>query len=151
MNDLDELAELQAQFLRTYQYQRDLARHPDCRDPDHPGCERCMNEPNEEPTMNYEELQAKVVEWAEARRIIQNSNNLAQAVKTLEEVTELFDAIVKGDREAQKDAYGDILVTLIVGCATSNLDLVECLAGAYDQIKDRKGYLTAQGVFVKQP
>ncbi len=22
-------------------YQQDLARHPDCRDPDHPGCELC--------------------------------------------------------------------------------------------------------------
>ncbi len=21
-----------------------LARHPDCRDPDHPGCERCIEE-----------------------------------------------------------------------------------------------------------
>lgn len=101
--------------------------------------------------MSYAKLEMQVVQWAEARKIVQHSNNLAQAVKTLEEVTELLDAIVKGDREAQKDAYGDILVTLIVGCATADLDLTECLAGAYEQIKDRKGYLTAQGVFVKQP
>lgn len=99
--------------------------------------------------MSYASLEIKVIQWAEARQIVQHSNNLAQAVKTLEEVTELLDAIVKGDRQAQRDAYGDILVTLIVGCATADFDLVECLGEAYEQIKDRRGHLTAQGVFVK--
>lgn len=99
--------------------------------------------------MSYQDLEMKVVQWAEARGIVQNSNNMAQAIKTLEEVTELLEAIHKGDRAAQKDAYGDILVTLIVGCATADLDLVECLRGAYDEIKNRKGYLDAQGVFHK--
>jgi hypothetical protein len=27
--------------LRQRWYEQDLARHPDCRDPDHPGCEAC--------------------------------------------------------------------------------------------------------------
>ena len=100
--------------------------------------------------MSYADIEMRVIQWAEARKIVQNSNNLAQAVKTLEEVQELFDAILKGDKEAQKDAYGDILVTLIVGCATADFDLVDCLRGAYDQIKDRKGTLTPQGIFVKE-
>jgi hypothetical protein len=47
------------------------------------------------------------------------------------------------------DAYGDILVTLIVGCATADLDLTTCLQGAYDEIKHRKGHLNKSGVFVK--
>jgi NTP pyrophosphatase (non-canonical NTP hydrolase) len=100
--------------------------------------------------MSYAKLELDVIHWAEARGIVQNSNNMAQAIKTLEEVTELLEAIHKGDREAQKDAYGDILVTLIVGCATADLDLCECLAGAYAEIKDRKGWLDEQGVFHKQ-
>jgi NTP pyrophosphatase (non-canonical NTP hydrolase) len=99
--------------------------------------------------MSYASLEIEVVRWAEARGIVQNSNNMAQAIKTLEEVGELFEAIHKGDRAAQADAYGDILVTLIVGCATADLDLVQCLAGAYAEIKDRKGWLDAQGVFHK--
>jgi hypothetical protein len=49
-----------------------------------------------------------------------------------------------------KDAYGDILVTLIMGCACADLDLVECLNGAYDEIKNRKGYLNSDGIFVKE-
>ena len=100
--------------------------------------------------MSYAQTEMKVIHWGAARGIIQHSNNMAQAVKTLEEVTELFDAIVKGDKDAQKDAYGDILVTLIIGCATADFDLTECLNLAYEQIKDRKGYLTPQGIFVKQ-
>ena len=100
--------------------------------------------------MSYAQIEMQVVQWGEARGIVQNSNNMAQAIKTLEEVTELLEAIHKGDKAAQKDAYGDILVTLIIGCATADFDLTECLALAYDQIKDRKGHLDSQGVFHKE-
>jgi hypothetical protein len=48
------------------------------------------------------------------------------------------------------DAYGDILVTLVMGCACADLDLITCFAGAYKEIKDRKGYLTPEGIFVKE-
>jgi NTP pyrophosphatase (non-canonical NTP hydrolase) len=92
----------------------------------------------------------KVIQWAEKRGIVQNSTPWAQAQKTQEELHELFEAILKNDREALADAYGDILVTLIVGCACADLDLVECFKGAYEEIKNRKGYLNADGVFVKQ-
>ena len=100
--------------------------------------------------MSYQEIELNVVRWGEARGIVQNSNNMAQAIKTLEEVGELLEAIHKGDRAAQIDAYGDILVTLVIGCATADLDLVTCFASAYDQIKDRKGRLDSTGVFIKE-
>ena len=100
-------------------------------------------------TMSYAELELKVIQWGEAKGIIQKSNNMAQAIKTLEEVGELLEAIHKGDIAAQKDAYGDILVTLIIGCATADFDLKECLHGAYEVIKNRTGKLDAAGVFVK--
>jgi NTP pyrophosphatase (non-canonical NTP hydrolase) len=100
--------------------------------------------------MSYADIEMKVITWGEARGIVQNSDPAAQLNKTREEVNELADAIFAGDREAMKDAYGDILVTLIMGCACADLDLVECLAGAYNEIKDRKGYLTPEGIFVKE-
>ena len=99
--------------------------------------------------MSYAFYELEVVRWAESRGIVQNSNSMAQAIKTMEEVNELLEAIHKGDRDAQADAYGDILVTLIVGCATADFDLVKCLEKAYNEIKDRKGWLDAQGVFHK--
>ena len=100
--------------------------------------------------MSYAKTEVDVIRWGEARGIVQNSTPYAQALKTQEELNELFEAISKGDREAIKDAYGDILVTLVMGCACADLDLVECFKGAYEEIKDRKGYLNEQGVFVKQ-
>lgn len=90
-----------------------------------------------------------VVRWGEARGIVQNSTPLAQLKKTLEEVEELHSAILINDRAEMADAYGDILVTLIMGCACADLDLVQCLELAYNQIKDRKGRLTPEGIFVK--
>lgn len=99
--------------------------------------------------MSFAKLENLVIMWGMDRGIVQNSNNMAQAIKTLEEVTELIEAIHKGDKAAQVDAYGDILTTLIIGCATADLDLVTCLNSAYEQIKDRKGYLDSQGVFHK--
>jgi len=101
--------------------------------------------------MSYSEYEMKVVQWGEARGIVQNATAQSQAIKTLEEVTELFDALNKGDREATKDAIGDIVVTLIMVCSVLDLDLTQCLAGAYDEIKNRKGFLTKEGIFVKQP
>lgn len=100
-------------------------------------------------SQSFTYLQNEVEMWGRARQIIQNSNSMAQAIKTLEEVNELLEAIHNGDRDAQADAYGDILVTLIIGCATADLDLVECLGKAYNEIKDRKGWLDSQGVFHK--
>ena len=100
--------------------------------------------------MSYAKTEIKTIQWAEARGIVQHSTGLAQAKKTQEELDELVDALTKGDREATIDAYGDILVTLIVGCACEDLDLVECLEHAHNQIKDRRGFLNADGVFVKE-
>ncbi len=90
------------------------------------------------------------IQWGEARQIVQNSTPFAQAMKTNEELKELFEAIEANDRVAMADAYGDILVTLIMGCATADLDLVECLEGAYNEIKDRKGHLSKEGLFIKE-
>lgn len=100
--------------------------------------------------MSYRELELDVIRWGEARGIVQNSNPRAQLKKTVEEVKELRDAIIAGDKAAMKDAYGDILVTLIIGCATADIDLISCLELAYEEIKLRKGYLNADGVFVKE-
>jgi NTP pyrophosphatase (non-canonical NTP hydrolase) len=100
--------------------------------------------------MSYADVEIKVIQWGEARQIVQNSTPKAQAWKTVEEVNELLMAIESGNRAEMADAYGDILVTLVMGCACADLDLVECFAGAYDEIKHRKGHLNKEGLFVKE-
>lgn len=116
---------------------------------------------------SYRELELQVIRWAEARRIIPNSTAKAQAQKTLEESGELLEAATALYvlRETgvphtapiylhwlgkYRDAVGDIVVTLINGCAISDVDLVQCLAAAYGEIKDRKGTLMPNGIFVKE-
>lgn len=100
--------------------------------------------------MSYAEYEMKVVQWGEARGIVQNATAMSQAIKTLEETTELLDALNKKNLDEAKDAIGDIVVTLIMVCAVLDIDLVQCLKGAYGEIKDRKGHLTKEGVFIKE-
>ena len=100
--------------------------------------------------MSYAQMEMLTIQWGEARGIVQNSTPYAQAVKTREELQELFTAIAKGDRAEMADAYGDILVTLVMGCACADLDLVTCFKDAYGEIKDRKGHLNKDGIFVKE-
>ena len=99
--------------------------------------------------MSYAEIEMEVVRWGEARGIVQNSTPAAQAKKTFEELDELFAAIRTNDRAAMADAYGDILVTLVMGCACADLNLIECFQLAYNEIKDHKGFLNKDGIFVK--
>ena len=100
--------------------------------------------------MSYAEVEMKIVQWGEARGIVQNATAMSQAIKTLEETTELLDALNKKNIDEAKDAIGDIVVTLIMVCAVLDVDLVSCLKGAYEEIKDRKGHLTKEGVFIKE-
>jgi NTP pyrophosphatase (non-canonical NTP hydrolase) len=99
--------------------------------------------------MTFAKTEMLTIQWGEARGIVQNSTPYAQAKKTQEELYELFEAIEDGDREAMADAYGDILVTLVMGCACADLDLLTCFQGAYQEIKDRKGFLNKEGIFEK--
>lgn len=100
--------------------------------------------------MTFAKTEMLTIQWGEARGIVQNSTPYAQAKKTQEELYELFEAIEDGDRETMADAYGDILVTLVMGCACADLDLLTCFQGAYQEIKDRKGFLNKEGIFIKE-
>ena len=99
---------------------------------------------------SYRYLETEILNWAQARRIIPNSTPSAQYMKAQSEMGELADALMKKDMEATKDAVGDVLVCLINMCALLDIDMVECLEGAYKEIKDRKGTLLPSGVFVKE-
>jgi hypothetical protein len=99
---------------------------------------------------DFYELRGLVEEWAKARRIIPLATTSAQLMKAVSEIGELCDAEGKRDMPAIMDGVGDVLVCLINYCALHQIDMVECLAGAYDEIKDRKGYLMPDGTFVKE-
>ena len=114
--------------------------------------------------MNYQELEAKVLEWADDKGILEKATPLAQAKKTLEEVEELLEAVDAQEKEHYfftntkgkevitadeiKDALGDILVTIIIGAELQGLKLEDCLESAYNVISKRTGKMV-DGVFVK--
>lgn len=100
--------------------------------------------------MTFAQLEDAVKQWARDRKIIPNSNPKMQLLKTVSELGELADATAKGDAEGIVDGIGDVLVTLIIYAELSGLTLTECLYEAFLTIKDRRGTLTSDGIFVKE-
>ena len=100
--------------------------------------------------MSYAEYEMKVIQWSEAREIIPNSTPMAQLCKLEEEVNELRDALFESNREESIDAIGDCTVVLINICALLDVNLTDCLAHAFEQIKNRKGHMNEQGLFIKE-
>jgi NTP pyrophosphatase (non-canonical NTP hydrolase) len=98
--------------------------------------------------MDYNQLEALVIEWAANKGILEKATTAAQANKTMEECQELIDAIQDDNREEVADALGDILVTIIIQAKMQNMSLVECLEGAYNIIAKRTGKMV-NGQFVK--
>ena len=106
--------------------------------------------------MKYEELEKKVIKWADSKGIFENSTPIKQINKTQEELLETLQALVIYDMIDLKhklsdveDGIGDMLVTIIILSKMVGLDSVKCLDTAYDVIKGRKGKMV-NGFFVKE-
>jgi uncharacterized protein YabN with tetrapyrrole methylase and pyrophosphatase domain len=100
--------------------------------------------------MNLEELERKVYGWGIDRGILVNGKPETQTLKLASELGELADNIAKGRYKEAQDDIGDMIVVLIIIADLIGTDITQCLQVAYDDIKDRKGYLNKQGVFVKE-
>ncbi len=104
--------------------------------------------------MKMEELVANVEQWAEERGILEKATPMNQFEKTMEEIRELegnLDSQSLGytDKMGIKDDIGDITVTLIIQAKMQGLGFAECLAHAWNEIKDRQGEMR-DGQFVKE-
>lgn len=97
---------------------------------------------------NLHTLRDLTLQWSQDRGILTNGKVATQALKLVSEVGELCDNVGKG--RSIKDDIGDCLVVLTNLAALSDLTLEQCWAYAYNEIKDRKGYLNEQGNFIKE-
>ena len=108
----------------------------------------------------FEILREKVLDWAKDKELLHDKNAEKQFLKFMEEVFEFRDEWLLFVHEYNKCSYGeannnpevvelrgnmklemgDIFVTLIILCDQLNMDPVDCLARAYEKIKDRKGF-----------
>ena len=100
--------------------------------------------------MSWNMTEMDVIRWSEARGIIQYSTSEAQLRKAYEEMDELREAIAFRNKRDIIDGLGDVLVCLINVAAIEDVTLTQCLEAAYQEIKDRKGYMNARGIFVKE-
>jgi NTP pyrophosphatase (non-canonical NTP hydrolase) len=100
--------------------------------------------------MSFADIQMKIIQWSENRRIIPNSTPETQLLKAISELGELADATIKKDKDGIIDGVGDVMVCLVNYCALNDIDLVSCMESAYSEIKDRRGNLLPNGVFVKE-
>ena len=98
--------------------------------------------------MDYNQLEALVIEWAGEKGILEKGTPDRQALKTLEECGELVQAVAKNDKEVIADALGDILVTIIIQAEMQEMSLTGCLEAAYEIIAKRKGQMV-NGQFLK--
>lgn len=99
---------------------------------------------------SYRIVELDIIRWAEARKIIPNAKPYTQLMKAGSEMGELFDAELKDNKLMIQDAVGDVMVCLVNYCALKDIDIVECMELAYNEIKNRKGYMTPDGTFVKE-
>ena len=86
-------------------------------------------------------------QWANDRQIIQNGDILAQGLKLVSEIGELADNLAK-DR-CIKDDIGDCIVVLNNLAHMTDTPLADCLAQAWNDIKNRTGTMNEHGVFIK--
>ena len=98
--------------------------------------------------MTYEQLEQAVIQWANDKGLLDAGNDKAQFLKVSEELGELASAILNQDQDAEIDAFGDVMVTLIILSKQRGLDLTGCLEKAYDVINNRTGKLQV-GTFIK--
>ena len=93
--------------------------------------------------LDYEQL---IAQWHRDRNLIEGSTDKDQYLKLIQEAGELSDSLCK--QKDIRDDVGDMMVVLINIMVRNNLTMRECLAVAYDDIKDRKGKMI-DGIFVK--
>jgi NTP pyrophosphatase (non-canonical NTP hydrolase) len=100
-----------------------------------------------EESETLESLVKRVQNWHRDRNLIDGSTDKDQTLKLLQELGELSDSVCK--EKDIKDDIGDMLVVMINIATRNNVSLLDCLARAWNDIKDRKGRMV-DGIFVKE-
>ena len=100
-----------------------------------------------EENLSTDEYVKKIVGWHHDRNLIDGSTDKDQFAKLIQEAGELSDSICKG--KDVSDDIGDMMVVLLNIAERNKLSIKDCLAKAWNDIKDRKGRMI-DGIFVKE-
>lgn len=100
-------------------------------------------------TQESSELFDNIRKWFDEKELIKQENAPKQMMKVMEELGELSSAIIKGKRDEEIDAFGDVMITLLGLSYMRNVSLMACTRSAYEVIKQRKGKVV-NGSFIKE-
>jgi len=102
----------------------------------------------EETIVDQSNIYDLIRQWASERNIYKNGDTKTQFIKLQEESGELARAILKNDKKELMDAIGDMVVVLTNLATLEGLNIENCIASAYNEIKSRQGSMI-NGTFVK--
>ena len=102
---------------------------------------------NKVKTTDLNILDDLTVKWSQNRGILTNGNTIIQILKLMSELGEMADNAAKGIDIT--DDIGDCAVLLSNISRLEGKKLGECWNHAYNDIKDRKGFLNKNGTFIK--
>ena len=77
----------------------------------------------------------KIEQWAQDRNLIDGATPQAQMLKLMEEMGELANGICRDNQELVEDSIGDCVVVLTILAAQRGLNISDCIALAYDEIR----------------
>lgn len=100
-------------------------------------------------TQESSELFDNIRKWFDEKELIKQENAPKQMMKVVEELGELSSAIIKGKRDEEIDAFGDVMITLLGLSYMRNVSLMACTRSAYEVIKNRRGKVV-NGSFIKE-
>ena len=86
--------------------------------------------------------------WAEERGLYHKGDPKTQTLKLIEEAGEICRAVLKKDEPEIIDGIGDCVVVLTNLAHLCDTSIEECIAQAYNEIKDRTGKMS-NGTFKK--
>ena len=87
-------------------------------------------------------------EWAKERGLYDKGDTKTQTLKLLEEAGEICRAVLKNNHDDVVDGIGDCVVVLTNLAELQGISIEECIAQAYNEIKNRTGKMS-NGTFKK--
>jgi NTP pyrophosphatase (non-canonical NTP hydrolase) len=81
----------------------------------------------------------------------ENKDNLKYSFMWLQsDIGDIAKSIIRDNKIKRFESYVNAVNDLNALCEYLKLDFIECISKAWNEIKDRKGYLNEEGIFIKE-
>ena len=81
----------------------------------------------------------------------EDKDNLKNAFMWLQsDIGDIGKSIIRDNKIKRMSSYANVVNDLNAFCNYLEIDIIECIGKAWNEIKDRKGFLSADGIFIKE-